>query len=174
MLGVVICRVHRLVRALQWFVVTSYKCSVCPIINPNPMPSHWHMTVCLWKWIFCTLCTEIKLLQQAGCGTRFKVESFTAAVGHPVSETCRIAPSISLSGTVQIYKYTSCRQSKYCLHMYFYFSSVCICCCDEYNVSSFTTVIDFIGFFCHYVFSQLTELKTITISMQGSAKFFWI
>jgi hypothetical protein len=33
---VVICRVCRLVRLLQSFVVTSYKHQINPVINPNP------------------------------------------------------------------------------------------------------------------------------------------
>jgi hypothetical protein len=37
---VVICRMCKSVRLLQLFVVTNYKRSVNPIINPNPVSSH--------------------------------------------------------------------------------------------------------------------------------------
>jgi hypothetical protein len=39
-LAVVVCRVFRLVKMLQLFVVTSYKPSVNPIIDPDPVSSH--------------------------------------------------------------------------------------------------------------------------------------
>jgi hypothetical protein len=46
---VVICRVCKLVRLLELLVVTSYKCSVNPIINPNPVSSHYIVTIYTFK-----------------------------------------------------------------------------------------------------------------------------
>jgi hypothetical protein len=47
-LVVVIYKVYKSVRLLQLFVVMSYKCSVNPIINPNSVTNHRHVTV-PWK-----------------------------------------------------------------------------------------------------------------------------
>jgi hypothetical protein len=41
----VTCKVCRLVRALEWYIVTCYQPPVNPIIIPNPMASHCHVTV---------------------------------------------------------------------------------------------------------------------------------
>jgi hypothetical protein len=40
MFGVVICRVCRSVNLLQLLVVTSYKCSINSITDPNPVSNH--------------------------------------------------------------------------------------------------------------------------------------
>jgi hypothetical protein len=42
---VVICRVCDSVKLLHLFVVMSYKFSINPIINPNPMSSYLYMTI---------------------------------------------------------------------------------------------------------------------------------
>jgi hypothetical protein len=39
--------VRELVRALELHVVTIYKCSINPIINPNPWSSHEHVAICI-------------------------------------------------------------------------------------------------------------------------------
>jgi hypothetical protein len=45
MFAVVICKVCRLAIVLKLFIVMSYKCSINPVNNPNPVSSHKHVTI---------------------------------------------------------------------------------------------------------------------------------